>query len=110
MAVRIIVGLMAIVAIIQGVAGAPLGGGILTLALVVLGLIYGALAIDAEDATAYLAVTIAVGAAASANVLDQDLLDMLGDRLDAIVDQVSIALYAGVITILVRRMINRIKG
>ena len=110
MALRIIVGLMALAAIIQGLAGDPIAGGILTLALVVLGLVYGAIAIDAEDATAYLAVTIAVGAAASANVLDQDLLDMLGDRLDAIVDQVSIALYAGVITILIRRTINRLKG
>ncbi|MDE2744133.1 MAG: hypothetical protein OXI58_21255, partial [Gemmatimonadota bacterium] len=73
-------------------------------------LIYGAIAIDAEDATAYLAVTIAVGAAASANVLDQEILDMLGDRLDAIVDQASIALYASVIAILVRRTINRLKG
>jgi hypothetical protein len=113
MALRIIVGLTALVAIIQGLAGASIEGGIggiLMLALVVLGLVYGAMAIDAEDATAYLAVTIAVGAAASANVLDQDLLDMIGDRLDAIVDQASIALYAGAITILIRRTINRLKG
>jgi hypothetical protein len=113
MALRIIVGLTALVAIIQGLAGASIEGGIggiLMLALVVLGLVYGAMAIDAEDATAYLAVTIAVGAAAGANVLDQDLLDMLGDRLDAIVDQASIALYAGAITILIRRTINRLKG
>ena len=110
MALRIIVGLIALVAIIQGLAGDPIGGGILTLALVVLGLVYGAIAIDAEDATAYLVVTLAVGAAASANVLDQDLIGVLGDRLDAIVDQVSIALYAGVITILVKRAINRLKG
>ena len=108
MALRIIIGLMALVAIIQGVA--QIEGGILPLVLVVLGLIYGAIAIDAEDATAYLAVTIAVGAAAGANVLDQELLGMLGDHLDAIVDQVSIALYAGVITILIRRTINRLKG
>ena len=68
MALRIIVGLTALVAIIQGLAGASIEGGIggiLMLALVVLGLVYGAIAIDAEDATAYLAVTIAVGAAAS---------------------------------------------
>ncbi len=110
MALRIIVGLIALVAIIQGLAGNPIAGGILTFALVVLGLVYGATALDAEDATAYLAVTIAVGAAASANGLDQDLLDILGDRLDSIVDQASIALYAGVITILIRRMINRLKG
>ena len=119
MAVRIIVGLIALVAIIQGLAGDPIAGGILTLALVVLGLIYGAIAIDAEDATAYLAVTIAVGAAAGADagmMMDASMMGVLnhipaiGGHLDAIVDQVSIALYASVITILVRRTINRLKG
>jgi hypothetical protein len=115
MALRIIVGLTALVAIIQGLAGASIEGGILMLALVVLGLIYGAIAIDAEDATAYLAVTIAVGAAASmdaGNELEGVLnhIPAIGMHLDAIVDQVSIALYAGVISILIRRTINRLKG
>ena len=61
MAVRIIVGLITLLAIIQGLAGDPIGGGILTLLLVILGLVYGALGVDAEDATAYLVVTLAAG-------------------------------------------------
>ena len=80
MALRIIVGLTALVAIIQGLAGDSIPGGILMLALVVLGLIYGAIAIDAEDATAYLAVTIAVGAAASMDagmMMDASLMGVL---------------------------------
>ena len=46
-----------------------LPAGIVALALVVLGLVYGGLAIDAEDATAYLVLTLAVGATAGADVL-----------------------------------------
>ena len=71
------------------------------LALVILGLAYAAVAIDAEDATAYLVITLAVGAAAGADVLGH--IPQIGVPLDAIVDQVSVALYAGVITVLVIR-------
>ena len=110
MAVRIIVGLITLLAIIQGLAGDPIGGGILTLLLVILGLVYGALGVDAEDATAYLVVTLAAGGAASMNVLDQDILAVVGDRLDAILDQAVIALFAGAVTVLVTRAINRLKG
>ena len=69
MASRIIVGLVVILAILQGLAPDAVPGGLVPLALVVLGLAYAAVAIDAEDATAYLVVTLAVGAAAGANVL-----------------------------------------
>lgn len=110
MAVRIIVGLITLLAIIQGLAGDPIGGGILTLALVVLGLVYGAVGVDAEDPTAYLVVTLAAGGAASMNVLDQEILQVVGDRLDAILDQTVIALFAGAVTVLVTRGINRVKG
>ena len=34
----------------------------------------------------------------------------VGSYLDAMVDQVTIALFAGVITVLVVRMVNRLKG
>ena len=110
MAVRIIVALITLLAIIQGLAGDPIGGGILTLALVILGLVYGSLGVDAEDATAYLVVTLSAGGAASMNVLDQDILAVVGDRLDAILDQAVIALFAGAVTVLVTRAINRLKG
>ncbi len=52
MATRIIVGLIVLVALIQGLATVD-SKGILPLALVVLGLIYAAVAVDAEDATGY---------------------------------------------------------
>ena len=67
-AIRIIVGLVVFLAILQGLAADAVPGGIVPLALVVLGLAYAAVAIDAEDATAYLVVALAVGAAAGADV------------------------------------------
>ena len=69
MAIRIIVGLVVLLAILQSLAADAVPGGIVPLALVVLGLAYAAVAIDAEDATAYLVVALAVGAAAGADVL-----------------------------------------
>ena len=108
MANRIIVGLVVLLAILQGLAPDAVPGGLVPLALVVLGLVYAAVAIDAEDATAYLVVTLAVGAAAGANVLSH--IQVIGGPLDAILDQVSTALYAGVITVLATRTFNRLKG
>ena len=108
MAVRIIVGLITLLAIVEGLAPDALGSGIVALLLVILGLVYAAMAIDAEDATAYLVVTLAVGGAAATDVLSH--IHAVGGHLDAILDQVSIALYAGVVTILVVRALNRLKG
>ena len=108
MVLRIVVALVVLVAIVQGLAADLVPGGILPLALVVLGLVYAAMAIDAEDATAYLVVTLAVGAASGADVLNN--IHAIGGHLDAIVDQVSTALYAGVSTVLVKRTLNRLKG
>ena len=108
MAIRIIVGLVVLLAILQGLAADAVPAGIVPLALVVLGLAYAAVAIDAEDATAYLVVALAVGAAAGADVLSH--IQVIGGPLDAIVDQISTALYAGVITVLAKRTLNRLKG
>ena len=107
MATRIIIALITIGAIAEGVWPGAIGG-ILPLVLVILGLLYGGLAVDAEDATAYLVVTIAVGAATGADVLNH--IHFIGGHLDMIFDQVAVALYAGVITILCQRAINRLKG
>ena len=108
MVIRIIVGLVLLLAILQGLAADAVPGGIVPLALVVLGLAYAAVAIDAEEATAYLVVALAVGAAAGADVLSH--IQVIGGPLDAIVDQISTALYAGVITVLAKRTLNRLKG
>ena len=70
MATRIIVGLAALASVIEGVMPGAVPQNLLPLALVILGLIYGAMSVDAEDATGFLAVTIAVGAAAGADALN----------------------------------------
>ena len=108
MASRNIIVLVIILAIVQALAPDAIPGGLVPLALVILGLLYAIVAVDAEDATAYLVVAIAVGAAAGADVLSN--IPGIGESLDAIVDPIATALYAGVIAILVERGLNRIKG
>ena len=108
MASRNIIVLVIILAIVQALAPDAIPGGLVPLALVILGLLYAIVAVDAEDATAYLVVAIAVGAAAGADVLSN--IPGIGESLDAIVDPIATALYAGVIAILVERGLNRIKS
>ena len=105
---RIVVGLIVLAAVIEGLAPDLVPKNLLPLALVVLGLVYAGMAIDAEDATAYLVVVLAVGAAAQADVLGE--IHVIGSSLDGIVDAISVALYSGVITVLVMRTLNRLKG
>ena len=105
MVTRIIAGLVFLVALVQGLAPDAVPGGVLPIILVLLGLAYAGMAIAAADATAYLVMTLAVGAAAGADVLS--VIPAIGASLDAIVDQVSIALYAGVISVLSLWMCNR---
>ena len=106
MVVRIIVGLIVVLAIIQGLAAGAIPENIVLIALVILGLVYGGMALDAEDATSFLVVAIAVGAAAGADVLSN--IPAAGEKLDAIVDPITIALYAGVITVFAKRVYNRV--
>jgi hypothetical protein len=108
MASRNIIVLVIILAIVQALAPDAIPGGLAPLALVILGLLYAIVAVDAEDSTAYLVVAIAVGAAAGADVLSN--IPAVGESLDAIVDPIATALYAGVIAILVERGLNRIKS
>lgn len=108
MATRVIVGLIALLAIVQGLAGDMIGGGAMMILIVLLGIVYGFMGVDAEDATDYLVVTIAVGAAAGADVLSG--IPAIGMYLDAIMDPASSALYASVFSILIMRTINRLKG
>ena len=109
MVVRIIVALIVILAILQGLAADAIPENIVSIALVILGLVYGGMALDAEDATSFLVVALAVGAAAGADVLS-NIPGILGESLDAIVDPITIALYAGVITVFAKRAWNRISA
>ncbi len=106
MATRILIGLITLAAIVQGLAAESVGD-FLPVVLVILGLLYGGLAVDAEDATAYLVVTLAVGGAAGTGVLNN--IPAVGDALNAILGGVSVALFSGAVTILCKRAINRVK-
>ena len=106
MATRILIGLITLAAIVQGLAAESVGD-FLPVVLVILGLLYGGLAVDAEDATAYLVVTLAVGGAAGSVVLSN--IPAVGDALNAILGGVSVALFSGAVTILCMRAINRVK-
>ncbi len=114
---RIVVGLITLAAIIEGLA--PGAVPMLPLLLVILGLVYGWTAVDADDPTAFLAVAIAAGMATSmpdvagsggdgTGVLH--LIPQVGSFLDGIVDQLVTALYGAVVSVLVARTVNRLKG
>ena len=105
---RIIVGLIVLAAIVEGLAPGAVPSDLLPLALVVLGLVYAGMAVDPDDATAYLVVALAVGGAASTDVLSN--IQMIGSQVDAILDQASIALYGGVVTVFILRTVNHLKG
>ena len=108
MATRAIIGLILLAAIVLAVAPEAIPGNALTILLVVLGLAWAYVAIDPEDATAYLVVVLAVGAAAESDVLNA--IPAVGMYLDGILGGLSTALYASVATIAALRIVNRIKG
>ena len=108
MATRIIVGLILLAAIVLAVAPDANTGNALSILLVVLGLAYAYVAIDAADPTAHLVVVLAVGAAAGSDVLGA--IPAVGMYLDGILDGLSTALYAGVATIAAVKVTNLLKG
>ena len=108
MAHRVIVGLIALAALIEGITPGTVPQNLLPLALVILGLAWGWMGVDAEDPTTYLAVAIGVGLAAGSDALTN--IPAIGEVLDGILGQASTALYAGVASVLVGRTWNRLKG
>lgn len=108
MAIRIISGLVLLAAIVAAFVPEAIPGNGLTILLVVLGLAYSYVAIEPEDATAYLVVVLAVGASAGSDVLNA--IPAVGMYLDGILGGLSTALYASVATIAALRIVNRIKG
>ena len=98
----------ALVAIVLAVAPDGNTGNALMIVLVLLGLAYPVVALNAEDATSFLVVVLAVGAAAGADVLSN--IPAIGTYLDGILDGLSTSLYAAVATIAAIRVTNRVKG
>ena len=108
MEMRIIFGLGAIAAIIEGLAPGVVPMGLLPLALVILGLAYGFMSLDAEDATMFVAAAIGLGMATQADVLGA--IPFIGSHLDSITDELVKLYYGAVVAIIAMRVYTRIKG
>lgn len=108
MLTKVLIGLSTLVALVHGIVPDVVPENILPLALVVIGLIYGAMCLDAEDATGYMVFAVAVGAAGMGDVLTN--IHVVGGYLDAILDAKVIVLLSAVASILVVRSWNRLTG
>lgn len=105
---RILIGLGALIALVVGFAPDVIPANIAMLILVLGGIVYAAVAVDAEDSSAYLIVTIAVGAAAGADALSS--IPFIGAQLDGAMGAIGTSLNGGVATVLAMRIVNRLKG
>ncbi len=108
MAKKVLIGLGALLALVVGFAGDAVPADIVSLVLVLGGIVYGAMAVDAEDSNTYLILAIAVGAVAAADTLNN--IPAVGMQLDAAVGAIGMALNGGVATVLAMRIVNRLKG
>lgn len=108
MEMRIIFGLGALAAIIEGLAPGVVPMGLLPLVLAVLGLAYGFMTLDAEDSTMFVGVAIGLGIASQADVLSN--IHFIGSYLDAIMDQLAVLYLSSVMAIVATRVYTRVKG
>ena len=98
MATRVVYGLAILAAIIEGLAGGAVPGGLLPLIMVILGGAYAIMNIDAAKPQAFLTTALVIAAAGGADVLSN--IPAVGNLLDAIVDQVAIVYLAGGVGVL----------
>lgn len=106
MAQRALVGVGALIGLLMGFAPGMIP--MASLLMVVIGIVYAVMTVDAEDATTYLVVAIAVGGMTGADVLSN--IPAVGMQLDMAFDALATALWAGVATVAATRIFNRIKG
>ena len=98
MATRLTYSLGLLAAIIEGLAPGAVPGGLLPLVIVLLGIAYAVINIDANSPQAFLTTALVIFVAGDANVLTS--IHVIGAYLDAIVDQVTIMYLAGGVGIL----------
>ncbi len=106
MATRIVYGLGILAAVIEGLAPGTVPGEVLPLAMVVLGVAYAVMNIDAANPQAFLTTALVVAAAGGADVIAN--VPAVGASLDAIVDQVAVVYLSGGAAIMGMRAWNLI--
>ena len=93
MGIRLAYGIGILAAVIEGLAPGVFPGDILPLIMVLAGVAYAVMNIDAANPQAFLTTALVVAAAGGADVLSN--LPAVGTFLDAIVDQVAIVYLSG---------------
>lgn len=102
---KIVVGLGVLCAVVEGVAPGVVPGDALPIALVLLGLVWGYMGVDASDPTMHCALVVAVGLTGQYDALTH--LPAVGTYLDGIIESLAIALYSSVATLAAVRIIAR---
>ncbi|MCY4627521.1 MAG: hypothetical protein OXE58_08135 [Acidobacteria bacterium] len=106
MAQRVLVGVGTLIGLLMGFA--PGMVPMASLLMVVIGVVYAVMNVDAEDATTYLVIAIAVGGMTGADVLSH--IPGVGMQLDMAFDALATAMWAGAAAVVATRLFNRIKG
>ena len=106
MANRILVGLGTVIGLAMGFAPGMVPMD--SLLMVIIGIVYFVMNVDAEDATGSLVLAIAVGAMTASEVLHH--IPAVGMQINAAFGALATALWAGVATVAATRLFNRIKG
>ncbi len=119
---RILVGVGTLIGLAMGFAPGVVPQA--ELLMVLIGIVYAVMNVDAEDATSFLVVAIAVGLATGDHTMLGHEMDdhmmhhhgvlthipAVGAQLNGAFGALQIALYAGVATIAATRIFNRLKG
>ena len=95
-----------VLALFEAVVPHPMPPHVVPFVLAILGLAYGGMLIDAENASDYLVVVIAVGGAAATDALSH--IYLVGTYLDAMLDLLCISLFTSAVTILSTRTMHRL--
>ena len=106
MATRLVYGIGILAAVIEGLAPGAVPGGLLPLIMVVAGVAYAVMNIDAASPQAFLTTALVVAAAGGADVLSN--VQAVGSYLDAIVDQVAVVYLSGGAAVMGVRAFNLI--
>ena len=93
MATRIVYGIGIVAAVVEGLAPGMVPSGLLPLVMVVAGVAYAVMNIDAANPQAFLTTALVVAAAGGADVLSN--VQAVGGFLDSIVDQVAVVYLSG---------------
>lgn len=95
-----------VLALFEAVVPHPMPPHVVPFVLAILGLLYGGMLIDAENASDYLVVVVAVGVAAATDALSH--LYLVGVHMDAMLDLLCISLSTSAVSILATRTMNRL--